>query len=365
MELACERLVIDLLAAGNDVQWLAQAAGELPALPAGVCKPFPGTDVFYDVAGVPVPLPFPTAVRILHASIKRSDLVVIVEANFAVSVLAYGLARLMRKEILLVQHVGQPSTVSRVARWVMKIGETLFTRPMVRNSDAVVYVSNSVAKYFKNVRGAGITETIGHAIDTEVFQPRPSPSARQQLRQQLGLPSNGPVACFVGRTTASKGMDIIRRMAEMRSDWSFAIAGHGPIEPRNWMLPNVIALGQLTKEEVAGLYSASDVMILPSQSESFSLVVREALACQCPVICSTNIIDTDNRISEFIHVADVDLDQPEITSRKFCLLLEEATMRGSQNGRDYVLRECAPERVNEKYLKVVRRILLQDHAGAR
>lgn len=364
MELSCERLVLDLLAGGNEVQWLAQAHGPLPDLPMGVCKPLSGTDVFYDVAGVPFPLPYPTSIRALRGSFQKANLVVIVEANFAVSVLAYGLARLMKKKIMLIQHVGRPSTVSRIARGVMRVGEALFARPMVRNADVVVYVSPSVAAHFNGVRVSGITETIGHAVDVDVFRPIQSFSDKKRVRRRLGLPAEGAIACFVGRTTPSKGIDVVREMAELRPDWTFAIAGKGPAEPSDWKLPNIVALGQLKKDDVARLYGSSNVMILPSQSESYSLVVREAIACGCPVICSDQILETDRGLRAFINTTTVDLSEPKLTARRFSALLDVDAVKNPLLGRRHILRECAPDRIRGRYLQVLERALLRNRVGA-
>jgi glycosyltransferase involved in cell wall biosynthesis len=47
-------------------------------------------------------------------------------------------------------------------------------------------------------------------------------SARNSVR-------DGKVACFVGRLTESKGISVIAELARLRPDWTFAVAGIGPI----------------------------------------------------------------------------------------------------------------------------------------
>ncbi|MBE5073422.1 glycosyltransferase family 4 protein [Erythrobacteraceae bacterium E2-1 Yellow Sea] len=358
MELACERLVKDLLESGKEVRWLAQADGPLPDLPDGVCTPLAGTDIVYRMSGVPVPAPYPWAIKKIYHAVAWSDLVVIIEANFLLSVLASILARWTGRKVMLVQHVGQPSTTSLLARMVMRTGEALFTNRMVRNADAVVYVSRSVEANFNGIRDRGLTRTISHAIDVRTFDTAKSKTQRQIERQELGLPVIGKVACFVGRTTESKGISVIRHLALSKPDWSFAVAGQGPVDPAEWGLPNMFPLGQLSQQHVAMLYRCSDAMTLPSQSESFSLVVREAMACECRVICADQILETDPRLSEFITTVPVDLSRPEETAQHFAEALEDTRAADPANARAYVVCECSPDTVRKHYLDLVNSVLV-------
>lgn len=364
MELACERLVLDLLASGKQVKWLAQTDGPLPDLPSHVCVPLAGTDIVYRLSGIPAPAPFPWAIGPIYRAVRNADLTIIVEANFLLSVLAYAVARSMGKKILLVQHVGQPSTVSSGARIVMRGAEALFTRRMVRNADAVVYVSRSVAKYYSDHRNHGLTQTIGHAIDVDVFKPSLSAAQKEEDRREIGLPLLRKVACFVGRITESKGISVIRSMAQLRPDWTFALVGSGPVKPQSWNLPNIITLGQLSQCQVAQVYRSSDAMILPSQSESFSLVVREAMSCGCRVICADQILQTDPRLAQFITTVPVDLANAKQTAERFLVALESGARIDPVAARDFVVRECSPESVKQQYLAVVSRVLKSAKAAS-
>ena len=357
MELATWELANALLTAGMDIEWAAQADGEpAPGLHAH-CRPLPGTDLIYALSGVPMPLPTPRAIPEISSIARRADVVVIVEANFILSVAAFLAARLHRKPILLIQHVGKPSTVSPLARLVMNAGETLAARPMVRGADAVVYVSPVVADYFEGERKASACLTIGHGVDMDIFVPAASDEQRATDRAALGLAKDGRLACFVGRLTESKGASVVAEMARLRPDWNFALAGKGPIEPNKWRLPNVAALGQLDRAEVARLYRASDATILPSPSESFSLVVREALASGSHVVCSPQILETDAGIAPYITTEPVDLSDVEGTAARFTAALERPARASSKQARAYITTQCSRTAVNERYVRLVKDLL--------
>src|SRR5262249_43571333 len=53
-------------------------------------------------------------------------------------------------------------------------------------------------------------------------------------------------------------------------------------------LENVEFLGALPQPDLIPLMSASHVLVLPSIEDGLGLVLGQAMACGCPIICSTN-----------------------------------------------------------------------------
>jgi glycosyltransferase involved in cell wall biosynthesis len=47
--------------------------------------------------------------------------------------------------------------------------------------------------------------------------------------------------------------------------------------------PDVVFLGERQRDELAAIYSAADVFVFPSRTDTFGLVMLEALACGVPV----------------------------------------------------------------------------------
>ena len=57
---------------------------------------------------------------------------------------------------------------------------------------------------------------------------------------------------------------------------------------RKLPMEGVEMLGSLPQPELAALMSRSHALVLPSIEEGLALVQAQAMACGCPVICSTN-----------------------------------------------------------------------------
>lgn len=102
---------------------------------------------------------------------------------------------------------------------------------------------------------------------------------------------------------------------------------------------NVEFLGSVKQETLAQIMSTSHVMVLPSLEEGLALVQGQALACGCPVLCSTNTggedLFTDGVEGFIVPIRDVDAltnrmqqlaDDPALQSR-----MSEAALRRVQS----------------------------------
>ena len=136
-------------------------------------------------------------------------------------------------------------------------------------------------------------------VDLAMFQP----IDRDEARRKIGY-SAGRLLLFVGRLERLKGVEVaIRALALLRDrahdDVRLLIVGEDSREgdeSEKDRLKEVAAaagvrdrvdfLGSVAHHELPFFYSAADVCVMPSYSESFGLVGLEAQACGRPVVGS-------------------------------------------------------------------------------
>ena len=90
-----------------------------------------------------------------------------------------------------------------------------------------------------------------------------------------------PIALHVGRVAVEKNIE-----AFLAADWpgSKVVVGDGPaLEDLMARYPKAHFLGALHGEALASTYAGADVLAFPSRTDTFGLVIIEALACGTPV----------------------------------------------------------------------------------
>jgi glycosyltransferase involved in cell wall biosynthesis len=95
----------------------------------------------------------------------------------------------------------------------------------------------------------------------------------------LNLPR--PVLLNVGRVAPEKNLDAFLGLDVPGTK---VIVGDGPaLDSLRRRFPDAVFLGALGGEELASAYRAADCLVFPSLTDTFGLVVIEALACGVPV----------------------------------------------------------------------------------
>src|SRR5438874_3881395 len=107
-------------------------------------------------------------------------------------------------------------------------------------------------------------------VDTHLFHPRAI---------DLCLPA--PVFLSVGRVAVEKNLEAF---LDLDLPGTKVIVGDGPARiALEEAYPNAIFLGEKHGEELADIYAAADVFVFPSKTDTFGLVLLEALASGLPV----------------------------------------------------------------------------------
>ena len=90
-----------------------------------------------------------------------------------------------------------------------------------------------------------------------------------------------PRLLSVGRVSKEKGLDDLIQFQE---DYELIIVGDGPYRKElEQKLPQATFLGYLHGQELVDQYALADVFVFPSVTDTFGVVIIEALAQGCPV----------------------------------------------------------------------------------
>lgn len=124
-------------------------------------------------------------------------------------------------------------------------------------------------------------EVINNGIDLNVFKPTHS-----NFRKQYGIPGDKYIVLGVSFAWGyRKGLDCFVEMAEkLGEQYQIVLVGTDDEIDKN--LPhNIISIHRTqNQKELAEIYSAADVFVMPTREENYPTVNMEAIACGTPVV---------------------------------------------------------------------------------
>ena len=196
-------------------------------------------------------------------------------------------------------------------------------------------------------------------IDTRIFKP----VDKFQSRVLWNLPKNKKLILFgamAATSTPYKGFtELIEALNKINTE-SIEFVVFGSSEPQNSpKLPHKIHyLGHLHDDvSLVSLYSACDVMIVPSKRENLSNAIMESLSCGTPVVC----FDIGGNSDMVNHKINGYLAQPfdtlDLAQGIDWVLNNENYDELSQNAREKVVREFDYGIVAKKYINLYEEIL--------
>lgn len=119
---------------------------------------------------------------------------------------------------------------------------------------------------------------------------------RSEVRQSLGIPPEQKIMLWVGRLAIEKNMETLFEMAAVAFSQDpqlrLWLVGDGPYRSECHALARRFEIGDRVRfvgfvphDEVARYYSASDIFVFSSMTETQGLVVQEAMTYGLPAIC--------------------------------------------------------------------------------
>lgn len=191
-----------------------------------------------------------------------------------------GIPVIMSIDSTLNEHKGNPFTLF-VKKWILKKMDGFFSYG-TKSTALITELSGSSTKVLLE----------NNAVDNERLNSvyKKYKGTQEYLSKSQRFPSNNFI--FVGRLVSEKNLkELIRTFAKVeKENWGLILVGTGPL--RNELMAEALNLKNVFFEEplpwyeVPKILAHANVLVLPSISEPWGLVVNEAMACGLPVIVS-------------------------------------------------------------------------------
>jgi glycosyltransferase involved in cell wall biosynthesis len=192
-----------------------------------------------------------------------------------------------------------PQSVRRSA-WKKRLAMWLYMRRSLGEAACLHATSEMEAQHLREFGIAAPIAVIPNGLDTAPYHAVSHPAARAWLAQARPELKDKRILLFLSRIHPQKGTEPLveawQAVHDAYPDWRLLMVGpdclghRAELEARiqrAGLADSVSFMGAIVGEEKVRLYAACDLFVLPSPSESFGMVVVEALASAMPVIATT------------------------------------------------------------------------------
>jgi len=237
-------------------------------------------------------------VRIVKELIShRFDVLIVHGYNRLTNLLAISVAKLIGTRVIIrgdtrlqTHHRHAPAWKKLIKRLLFRAFDGFLTIGTLNREYYVAFGADAGRIFFAPFCVNNATFTLGSDVHLRV---------RQQYRSALGLPNDSVVFLYAAKLTAQKRpSDLIKAYAVLAQQYPNAwllLAGSG-VEEKSLKamvaalnLERVRFFGFQNQSALPSLYAASDIFVLPSEAESWGLVLNEAMASGLPVITSDQV----------------------------------------------------------------------------
>ncbi len=161
---------------------------------------------------------------------------------------------------------------------MLRAGYGLFDRVFVLNREHEAWLRGSTMEL-----PAQKVSLTAHWAD-DFFVPR-----EDERVKRFGVAKEDPVFLYAGRISREKGVfeipELMKAVKAVSPKAKMIFAGKGPaMEELKELLPDALFLGWVDARELPAIYSSADLLLMPSQFDTFGCVILEALATGLPVL---------------------------------------------------------------------------------
>jgi N-acetyl-alpha-D-glucosaminyl L-malate synthase BshA len=212
-----------------------------------------------------------------------------------------------------------------------------FIKPIIKfvlkKADKILVVSEALKNEILKINNHKLNDKIDiswNSVDLNKFKPNNDYVFKKELVKELAIDWNKPIVLFIGNIIKRKNVKtIIDAKKLMKESCILVIVGDGPLlnslkeKVNNENISDVLFTG--SRRDIENIIPSSSVLVLPSYSESFGLVLIESLACGKPVIGS-NVGGIKEIITENVGLL-IDPHSPQDLANTIDLILSNDELR--------------------------------------
>lgn len=183
--------------------------------------------------------------------------------------------------------------------WILAPGLNRYLKGFFEQMPVVYVPTAYMLRKMREDWGYGTTTELkewGRGVDMALFSPE---RRSRSFRMSKGISDDDIVVLWVSRIVPEKRPDIWFKVVKKLQDEGLPIkpivVGSGTYEKQFAKLKDVVCCGWMSGTLLAEVYASSDILLFPSDVETFGNVTLEALASGCPCVvekkCGEHLVE--------------------------------------------------------------------------
>jgi len=242
-------------------------------------------------------------------------------------------AAIIKRRPLIITFVGSDALKEPSRNKVYRILQKF----VVSRANHIIAVSSKIKNVLISDLGADPNKisVITFGIDFDLFRPAP----QDKVREKLGFPSDMKLVLFPSNPRRiEKRFDIFSKSVELLQ------------KENDNILPVILSNNRRSYSEVPLVMNACDVLVLTSDSEGSPTVIKEALACNLPIV-SVDVGDAREVIKDAANCYICKQDPVNIAERVKLVLNNDVRTAGRNN-----IQHLSSKKIAGKIIELYREI---------
>ena len=222
----------------------------------------------------------PQNLKKFYKILRDADVIHLNPFNFTDMLIVCGL-KAMRKKVLFTMHANISFKARSVVKFLEMIRFAINYNFCTLTADRVVFVTQAQQQAFLSYCPFKETTRKKAAVIHNAVEEKRIINHRVHESLRLSI-------LFVGRLEREKGIHELLQVSKRveQENIHFFVAGRGNMALEASPHPNVTFLGNLPNEALYAVYDRSDILIVPSHTEAFGIVILEAMARGLAILAS-------------------------------------------------------------------------------